>query len=84
MNLESLCAQTTDDLHRKLEAHITRKKKLESEVLSVEKKIYAYETLFLDESLGKAFFRRTDGSQRKERKVGINDYERGFSIDLPK
>ncbi|KAI5193209.1 hypothetical protein NECID01_2178 [Nematocida sp. AWRm77] len=85
MALEGLSAQTTDELHRKLETHIARKKKLESELLSIEKKIYAYEALFLDDSLGRAFLRRPDASAyKKERKVGINDYERPFSIDLPR
>ncbi|KAI5185592.1 hypothetical protein NEHOM01_0918 [Nematocida homosporus] len=85
MQADNLSGQTTDDLHRKLEVQIAKKKKLEQELLSVEKKIYAYETLFLDDSLGKAFFRRPDGpGHRRERKVGINDYDRPFSMDLPK
>lgn len=85
MALENLSAQTTDDLHRKLEAQVARKKKLESELLSAEKKIYAYEALFLDESGGRALMRRPEAAGlKKERKVCINDYERPFSVDLPK
>lgn len=85
MALENLSTQTTDDLHRKLEAHISRKKKLESELLSIEKKIYAYEALFLDDSAGRALLRRPEPAlYKRDRKVGINDYERPFSIDLPK
>lgn len=85
MFLENLSQQTTDDLHRKLEAHISRKKKIESEILAIEKKMYAYETLFLEDSQGKAFYRRADLSlHKRERKVGINDHERPFSADLPK
>ncbi|OAG31767.1 hypothetical protein NEDG_00242 [Nematocida displodere] len=85
MNLDNLSAQTTDDLHRKLEMHIARKKKLESDLLSIEKKIYAYETLLLDDSIGRVVLRRPEVAvYKKERKVGINDHERPFSIDLPK
>ncbi|EIJ88595.1 hypothetical protein NEPAR06_1500 [Nematocida parisii] len=84
MSLESLSSQTTDDLHRKLEVYISKKKKLEMELHSIEKKIYAYEGLLLDENGPRGIFRKQDGyTFRKERKVGINDCDRPFSMDLP-
>ncbi|EHY65188.1 hypothetical protein NEAUS04_0376 [Nematocida ausubeli] len=84
MTLESISSKTTDDLHRQLEVHIAKKKKLESDLHSVEKKIYAYEGLLLDENGGRGMFRKPDAYVfRKERKVGINDCDRPFSMDLP-
>ncbi|KAI5180859.1 hypothetical protein NEOKW01_1100 [Nematocida sp. AWRm80] len=82
--MESFSGQSTDDLHRKLEGYISRKKKLESEIISIEKKIYAYEGIFLDDKNGKGILRKYSSQYRKERKVGINDYDRVFSADLPK
>jgi len=85
MGLENLSTQTTDDLHRRLEIQIAKKKKLETELLSINKKIYAYETLFLDDSGGRVLLRRPDvPAYKRDRKVGINDNERPFTSDLPK
>lgn len=85
MGFDDLTTQTTDDLHRKLEAQIFRKKKLEADILSIEKKIYAYETLFMDDISGRIFLRRPDTlPYKKERKVGFSDAERPFSADLPR
>lgn len=85
MNPENLSNQTTDDLHRRLEGYIVKKKKLEFELHSIEKKIYAYEGLLLDENGIKGLFRKTDThGVRKERKVAINDCDRPFSMDLPR
>ncbi|KAH9385390.1 uncharacterized protein NEMAJ01_0286 [Nematocida major] len=84
MASENLSSQTTDDLHRRLESYIAKKKKLESELHSVEKKIYAYEGLLLDDSGIKSLLKKPDGfPHRKDRKVGINDCDRPFSMDLP-
>lgn len=85
MILENLSAQTTDDLHRKLENHITRKKKLEADLVSIEKKIYAYESLLLEENAGRTIFRGTESSlHKRDRKVAVMDSERLFSADLPR
>lgn len=82
---ENLSSQTTDDLNRRLEGYIAKKKKLESELHSIEKKIYAYEALLLDENGSRGLFRKADMYVfRKERKVGINDCDRPFSMNLPR
>lgn len=83
--LEDLSAQTTDDLHRKLEHHINRKKKLETDLVSLEKKIYAYENLLLEDNLGRSLFKGQEPSlYKKDRKTVNFDPERPFSSDLPK
>lgn len=76
-----------DDEEKLLDELVNKKKELEKELKNVNKEIYKYETIFLENSQGFPLTKTLDyylSNKAVHKKVVVKDSDRIFSKNIPK